>query len=280
MTINLRRATDQDRAAVELVESQATKNLRYLPFVFDEFVSDREGEFSGAEVDGEIAGCGKFTVVPDGSAWLEALRVMPRYQGMGIGKAFYSRFFDLANARGIKVMRMYTGVRNVVSKGLAERFGFTLAATYRGAGKSVPSGAPGPGKFQPVTDPDRATELLMPLKDLWGGFVVMNRTFYELTPALCAAWTREGKVFEDPSSGSFVAAGARFMPNQALYVAAFGGDERTCLAFAEDLARERGVAKVQCMFPPNASHIQETLTGEGFTLDESDYIVMQVRIPG
>ena len=77
----------------------------------------------------------KLTVLPDGSAWLEALRVAPFAQGKGVGKQFYQHFFTVARERGIPSMRMYTGVRNAVSKGLAERFGFRLAATYRGASR-------------------------------------------------------------------------------------------------------------------------------------------------
>ncbi len=99
MQITLRQATPEDRAAVELVASQATRGLRYLPSVFTEFVTDRFGEFSVAEVEGQVVGCGKFTLLPDGSAWLEALRVMPQYQGQGVGKAFYRRFFEIAGRK-------------------------------------------------------------------------------------------------------------------------------------------------------------------------------------
>jgi ribosomal-protein-alanine N-acetyltransferase len=262
-----------------LVESLATRNLQYLPSVFSEFALDRDGDFSVAEVDGRIAGCAKFTVLPDGSAWLEALRVMPEFQGQGLGKAFYRRFFEMARPKGIKVMRMYTGVKNVVSKGLAERFGFKLAATYRGAGKAVQAGGSDARvPFQKVSDPDRAVELLMPLKDKWTGFVIMNRTFYELTPALCKAWSQEGKVYEEPVSGSVVALGARFMPGQAVHVAAFGGDPALSFAFAAELAAQRGASKVQCMFAPGAQDIQELLLSQGFELDQSDYIVMQVQV--
>lgn len=317
MQITIRVVTEEDRDAVLAVESQSTPNLKYLPMVFDQFLSDPEGDFSVAEMDGEVVGCGKFTVMPDGSAWLEALRVIPRAQGQGIGKAFYARFFEVAEGKGIKTMRMYTGMKNKVSKGLAERNGFTLAGTYRGMSKAAgaesrplagrggdarPGGRGGSGgfggcggsggfsgcggsascgcdvneSFRAVTDPIRAVELLMPQKDRWGGFVVMNRTFYRLTPALCEAWAREGKVFEEPSSGSLVALGARFMPKQALHLAAFSGDEGLCLEFATNLARVRGTGRVQCMFPPTATDIQDVLARHGFEQDHSDYLVMEV----
>lgn len=279
MSVKLRRAEERDRAAVELVESQATPRLRYLPYVFDEFAEDEMGEFSVAEVDGELAGCGKFTVLPDRTAWLEALRVMPRHQGKGVGKAFYERFFELARAKNIKTMRMYTGIKNVVSKGLAERFGFTLAVECRGSGKIMDAYAKhGAATFTQVTDAARAVKLLMPYRDRWNGFVVMNRTFYELTPALCEDWARTGKVFEEASSGSVVALGARFMPEQAVHIAAFGGDDDLCLSFASELAAKRGAKGLQCMFPPSSRELQAVVTRNGFIIDGSDYIVMQVSV--
>lgn len=317
MRIIVRQATREDLTAVLAVESEATPNLRYLPMVSDQFFYDEEGDFSVAEADGEVVGCAKFTVMPDGSAWLEALRVMPKVQGNGIGKAFYARFFEVARKKGIKTMRMYTGVRNKVSKGLAERNGFSLAGTYRGMSRAVGAalwsgdgsrgssvdaasadGAAGAVSiadtskessgvaaatdrevsFRTVIDPERATRLLMPLEDRWGGFVVMNRTFYRLTPALCETWTKEGKVFEEPLSGSVVALGARFMPEQALHLAAFSGDERLCLEFAAKQAELRGVSRVQCMFPPSACDIQSTLVAHSFEQDASDYLVMEVSV--
>ena len=71
--------------------------------------------------------------MPDGSVWLEALRVSPEVQGQGVGKRFYQRF-ELAKLRSVNTMRMYTGVNNAKSKGLAEQFGFHIAAAYSGAG--------------------------------------------------------------------------------------------------------------------------------------------------
>ncbi len=176
--------------------------LQYLPRVFDAFVADETGELCVAEIDGAIVGCGKFTLVPDGSAWLETLRVIPAYQGLGVGKRLYERFFELAERTGSPTLRMYTGLSNVVSKGLAERFGFRLAGTYRGAWQACgPAAAPLTlPAFHQITDPDTATALLMPFHDKWAGFLVMNRTFYALTPALCADLAQKGMVYAEPST--------------------------------------------------------------------------------
>ena len=181
----LRRAVPGDREKAIEVESKSTPNLSYVLDVFEMFISDEEGEFSVAEMDGEVVGCGKYTVLPDGSVWLETLRVIPERQGMGVGKKFYERWLERARLQERRTMRMYTGVMNVVSKGLAERYGLSLAETFRGA--SLPcdadSGKGTAGGFKLVKDPDRAASLLMPLSCEWRGFQCCKRTIHD-----CRRW--------------------------------------------------------------------------------------------
>ncbi len=276
--IRLRPAVPQDLGRVVFVESQATPGLRYLARVFDSFLNDQEGELSVAEVNGRLVGCGKFTVQPDGSAWLESLRVLPDYQGLGVGKRFYQRFLETARRKKITTMRMYTNIANEASKGLAERFGFQKVATYRGAWLDLqdsPNGSDSTA-FRVVRNPPQATELLMPHYQQWTGFVVMNRTFYPLTPDLCVTWAAEGKVYEDRTGGSVIAFGARFMPEQALHIALAHGDMEHWLTFARQRAAELGVRRIQCMYPPSYEDMEIFLLGEGFHLDDYDCIVMEV----
>jgi GNAT superfamily N-acetyltransferase len=282
MEIVVRKARQEDREKAIWVESKATPNLSYVGAVWGLFTSDEVGEFSVAEADGEVVACGKFTVLPDGSAWLETLRVVPEYQGLGIGKRFYDRFFELARSRGVPAMRMYTGLRNAVSKGLAELYGLRLAATYRGASMSCVQGKipPSEGGFRLVSDPERATSLLMPFKEKWTGFLVMNRTFFSITPTLCRHLAEKEMVYEDPASGSVVTVGARFLPERALNIGVFGGDMDQCLGFALEQGVERGAARLICDFPPSAVDIQEALVEKGFSLTESDFIVMEIHLDG
>lgn len=280
MDILLRKARRTDLKKLVEVEEGATPGFSYIPNVIDQFVSDDVGEFIAAEADGELVACGKFSVVPDGSAWLETLRVLPKFQGLGIGKRFYERFFEIARRLGITTMRMYTGRENVVSKGLAERFGFRLAASHRGAYLPCTQGlAPVViPVFLPVTDPFKAEALLMPLHEKWTGFLVMNRTFFALTPALCTYLARHGMVYEDPSSHSVITLGARFMPEDALHIGVFGGDAVSCLGFARYKGIEKGVKRLSCLFPPSATGIQNDLVEGDFEVAKGDYIVMEVNI--
>lgn len=275
--ITLRRAAPGDRDAVIAVEAGSTPGLRYVARVFDDFVADARGEFTVAELGGAIVGCAKLTRLADGSAWLETLRVAPAFQGLGVGKRLYEGFFAFARREGISTMRMYTGVTNAASKGLAERFGFRLAGTFRGAGRPLEPATvrAQPSSFVQVTDPARAAALLLPHHEAWAGFVVMNRTFYALGPDLCADFARAGRVYEDAATGSIVVAGARFMPEQALHIACFAGDAPACLDFAAQLSLARGAGRLSCLFPSAAAGLQATLTGHGFGLESSDFIVME-----
>ncbi|MEO6060337.1 MAG: GNAT family N-acetyltransferase [Thermoflexales bacterium] len=277
-TITVRPARPDDLDAIIAVEAGSTPGLRYVARVFDDFVSDEAGEFSVAEIDGQIIACGKFSLMPDHSAWLETVRVLPACQGLGVGKRLYERFFEVAWREHVSTMRMYTGLTNGVSKGLAERFRFGLAGTYRGVWLPLEAAAGPAPAFVPVADPERAAALLMPHHARWTGFVVMNRTFYALTPILCADFARAGRVFEDRASGSVVVLGARFMPEQALHIALYAGDTRACLDFAAHLGVARGAGRLNCLFPPAAADIQSALTERGYRLESSDFIVMETNL--
>ena len=274
--IIVRRALDADREALFIVEAKSTPNLRYLPQVYDLFLNGKRGAFLAAEADGELAGCAKLTALPDGSAWLETLRVIPERQGLGVGKRLYEEFFNVARVQGIRTMRMYTGLSNVVSKGLAERFGFELEETF--LGYSLPVYERETEKetstWQPVTNPDRAQEIVLANRESWHNFLVMNRTFYRLSAPLCVDLSARQQIFAD-ALGNVAVLGARFMPEQALHIGHFAGDARVCLAFAQALAARHSIPRLSCFFPQAATNIREALEAYGFTPDRAPYIVMR-----
>ena len=278
MNIVLRRARPEDREKMLWVESKSTPTLRYLPYVFDMFVGDMVGEFSVVELDGEIAACGKYTIVPDGSAWIETLRVIPEKQGFGLGKCLYEHWLELARAQGVKAMRMYTGITNVVSSGLAERYGLTLQGTFKGATLPVHAGAGEKSGFVPVPDYKEATDLLMALEGDWMGWLVMNRTFYRLSPTLCEDMAKRGMVYREQNTDSVITLGARFMPEQTVHIGVWGGDPDACLRFAIWKAAERGVPQLSCYHESATTKIGKELARNGFKIDASDYIVKGIYL--
>jgi len=274
LEISLRRAEQEDREKVIEVESKSTPNLSYVPDVWEMFTSATIGEFSVAEIEGEIIACGNQSILPDGSAWLETLRVIPERQGLGAGKKFYERWLKHAEKLGVNTLRMYTGVRNVRSKGLAERYGFHLAETFRGASHSIQPEKAG-GFFQLVSDQERARELLEPLSGTWHDFHVMNRTFYKHSHKLYRYLVEKEMVYEDPVTESVVTLGARFKSYDALHIGVYGGDVNACLGYAMKLGVERGASRLNCDFPSKALNIDKDLSGFGFKISPSEFIVME-----
>ncbi|MEM9776580.1 MAG: GNAT family N-acetyltransferase, partial [Chloroflexota bacterium] len=245
----VRPAAREDLDAIIYVENQAMPNWRYVERVFDQFMGHEKGEFSVAELDGRIVACAKFTVLPDGSAWVETLRVDSDYQGRGIGKALYNRFFEIAKEQSVSTVRMYTGMQNKVSRGLAEHFGFALDASFYGANFALGSSHPiKPNSFKPVRDANVAADLIMPLSEAWNEFMVMNRTFYKITPELCGYLVDNGRVYADAGTNSVIAFGARFMPDVSQHIGLYGGDAEACLDFAKSLGQERAQS-LACLFP-------------------------------
>lgn len=278
-SIRIRPVTSADLPVITTVEAKSTPNLRYVPHVFDLFMQDPRSPFLVAEIEGEIVACAKFTIVPDGSAWLETLRVIPERQGLGVGKRLYETFFAVAEREGVSTMRMYTGTKNAVSKGLAERFGFQPAQTFYGAQLAVDTTGDSSlaTDFQPVTDITRATDLILAHRAQWHDFLVMNRTFYKLSPELCVHLAETGQVYAEIESDSVIVVGARFMPEQALHIGLFGGDAERCLHFAHQLAAARKITQLSCLYPTPAEATTAQLTTAGFTPESSTFIVMEYQ---
>lgn len=69
----------------------------YLPDFFEGWLLD-EGCFLGG-IDTEtnqVIVVGKYSILPDGSGWLEGLRVHPRYRGKGLSKDIILRLLNMA----------------------------------------------------------------------------------------------------------------------------------------------------------------------------------------
>ena len=81
------------------IEAGAVRANHYFSDVVDYYRSTA-GELTVACVDGVPVGMGKLTVLFDGSAWLELLRVHPDFQRKGVGRAIYRRYFEEIRALG------------------------------------------------------------------------------------------------------------------------------------------------------------------------------------
>lgn len=278
--IIIRPARIEDREKAVFVEGKATPNLHYLNQVYDEWISDPKGKLLVAEIGEELVGVGKFSVMPDDSAWLETLRVLPDYQRRGSGKAFYKEFLTLASSMGIRRLGMYTTPDNLTSKGLAESNGFSISGTFRGSSLIIDEllSSITTNSFDRITDPDTAYKLIRKNMDQWDNYGIMNRTFLRFSPALVSYWTQKGYVYHDAKSDSTIVIGARFMPQQSMHIAYASGDMEKCLQFGVVKTRELGVPKLQCMFPEGNEVISSALQRFGMKLDSFCCIVMECEL--
>jgi predicted PurR-regulated permease PerM/GNAT superfamily N-acetyltransferase len=149
------RVTDQDDM-IHLT-AQIWEGHDYVPQVWTDWLSDREGVLAAAEAEGRMVGFGKLTRLGPKEWWLEGLRVEPGYQGLKIGSQLTEYLIQKWQQRRGGVIRLATSSERVQVHHLCERLGFRKAGVFR-----VMAAAPiarGACEFQPVSAAD-ATEAI------------------------------------------------------------------------------------------------------------------------
>jgi hypothetical protein len=133
-------------------------------------------------------------------------------------------------------------------------------------------------EFKQVKNPEKAAKLLMPHAEEWGGFIVMNRTFYRLNTLTCAYLTERGMVYADEASDSVVTLGSRFMPWQSLHIGLITGNHEKCLSFSYAKGLEEKVGRLSMLFPPERNDVQASVTEFGFKISPEDFITMGIEV--
>ena len=274
MAFTVRLATYEDMAECVRVEKETMGNYCYLEDAWHYFNSQDGGLVCVFE-DEYMIGIGRFTVLFDGTGWLETLRVSPKWQNQGAGKAIYREYRKLAEHNRCPSMAMFTGVSNRVSAGLAAFNGLSKAGQHRGYHLTDLSGG-NPHGFQHVNW-QRAVELILPKKEEYHDYMVFNRTFYHVNEANAKGFAIEGKVFEDKDSGSFIVCGGRFQQQVTVHIAMMGGDYDKCIDFAVNYAKAQGIPKVSCTYCIENEKLEQALIKRGFAAETSDLITMEIK---
>lgn len=107
----------------------------YLPAVFHQWVDDNGGFFGIVEkATNKVVGVDKFTVLLDGTGWLEGLRVHPDYRGKGLSKAMTDHIMTVAHreldAGRVARLAFSTHITSKESIGLMTARNFTLKQQY------------------------------------------------------------------------------------------------------------------------------------------------------
>jgi RimJ/RimL family protein N-acetyltransferase len=131
MMFSLRKVLPFDRDALTAIASRIWEGADYLPFVFDDWISDPTGEFTAAILDGRVVGCAKLTFLTPTDAWFEGLRKDPALQEKGLAAAVSDHFLSiLAGRMDLTSIRFSTYFTNISSIRANERNGFRRRATF------------------------------------------------------------------------------------------------------------------------------------------------------
>lgn len=84
----------------------------------------QEVAFFVAYLDGQPVGCGGVQLFGDEYAELKRMYVRPAFRGQGVGKQLLTHLQAYAYERGLRVLRLETGVFQTEAIGLYQSFGF------------------------------------------------------------------------------------------------------------------------------------------------------------
>lgn len=126
-----RKARMEDKENILNISKTVWDGEDYLPNIYEKWVKDKKGEFTIAELDGDVIGCAKFTALRDNEYWLEGIRVNEKYRGLGIGKKITSYYLDKAKNTGYKSLALSTYIENYESIKIIEKFGFENTTKFK-----------------------------------------------------------------------------------------------------------------------------------------------------
>jgi RimJ/RimL family protein N-acetyltransferase len=286
-----------DKPAMLDIASRIWDGTDYLPFVFDDWLSDADGEFAAATFGGRVAGCGKLSFPAPGHAWLEGLRKDPAVAEGGLAEAV-TRYFlrRLAGRPGLASVRFSTYVFNERSIAVNERLGFVRSRVFsckawaRKRAEVEAAACPEAGRAVAVEDPAEAIRFVE--AGTWlaasGGLVCEGWKAFPFSPAWFAA-RYAGRCLGVRTGGTLTG------------LAAFAHDTRYTktyvkLAFLDALDRESAEALVDAviryvkghardeneieLIVPPGSRVAPWIAGRGFASweREDDFFVYELPL--
>jgi len=261
--IEVREMTIADLEETVKVESSAIRgNPGYLADAFH-YYQGAKGELSVALKDGKIVGVGKLSILFDGSAWLEVLRVHQDYQKQGVGAAIYDRYFKQVEDFDCPHVALYTGIKNIGSRKLAERHQLAQDTFY--VSYSTTNITPKEIVHFEMMDtiPDNINI----------HHLNINHTFYRTNEANLKGFLSQGYIYQ--YKDTILIMGSRFQPKKALYIAYISGSyQKEAMDYAIQTAHMKGIQKVTYHFQSDHEQPLELLESYGFTKDPGEDMVM------
>ena len=124
----VRRARQEDRAAVLAFCAHTWTEGDYIESVWDEWMADESGAFLVAVLGDRPVAIVHVRMIADDEAWMEGMRVDPAVRRQGVGRVLTSRALVAAREAGATVARLFTSASNTASQRLVTQFGLSRVA--------------------------------------------------------------------------------------------------------------------------------------------------------
>jgi len=123
----IRKIRKSDKERVFDISSKIWEGDDYVPSIFENWINDEKGEFTGIWLNNRLVGFGKLTFLTSTDVWLEGLRKDLRLEQKGVGSALTKYYLErLKQESNLTSIRFATYFENYAAIKLSERLGFEL----------------------------------------------------------------------------------------------------------------------------------------------------------
>lgn len=222
-------ASEKDLKYTDEIEKQA------LPII-DPYYKNNIEIFNG-EIKGELimvydgdypVGMGRYSFHPDGSMWLETVRVRPDYQSKHIGTGIYEKYMNIAKENDIKAIRLYTESFNEKSMGLTKKMGYKIIQKYDYYSIEAPEEKADNMGFAIEKDLNKIMDIMD--ENPWTDMICINNVFYKPTRENIK-WFMEKDLFYSKDD-NLLLVGARHNRDSVAYIGYMAGDYKECIDVA------------------------------------------------
>lgn len=129
-TVVCRPALPKDTPDVMELTRNIWEGEDYVPFVWEDWLSDPHGLLAVAEYGGRVVGLNKLTHLGHDEWWMEGLRVHPKYEGRHIASHLHDYLLGYWERTAGGILRLITASYQVTVHHLCQRTGFIKSGEY------------------------------------------------------------------------------------------------------------------------------------------------------
>jgi GNAT superfamily N-acetyltransferase len=139
LPVRIRLAKKEDKAPLMEFIKHVWGGHDYLPYVWDDWLKEKGTRMNVVEVDGRVVGMNRLRLMPDGTGWLEGVRIHPDYRGRGLAGMLGERSMRDGARTGVTRYRLTSNVTNRTAHRQVAKLGMKELSrinTYGATGKA------------------------------------------------------------------------------------------------------------------------------------------------